>query len=156
MKLLLFFAAASVMVCSCVYDPPQKGISIFIENQTDEFLYIAPDSLQANSYLACYDTAVVNGQQYIIAKGSYIPPFSKYEYFLTTQHMKKLKDLKMEVQPLYIVPGKHCNAMTDSIIKNSLFKKAEIPYAKLDADSTYYLFVWKDKTSFTATFDRKK
>lgn len=156
MKLLVIFVIVTVSVCSCIYDPPKKGISVFIENQTNEFLYIVPDSLKANNYLICYDTAYVNGQQYITAKGNYIPPFSKYEYFLSEQHIMDLVNQKKEAQNIYIVLEKNLNMITDSIIERNLFKKVDIFYKKLSVDSTYHLFIWKDNIKFTADFDWQK
>lgn len=155
MKLFIILAIAGVSFYSCVYDPPIKGVHIYIENQTDEFLYVVSDSLKEGDRLICYDTAYVNGKQYIAARGNYIPPFSKYNLFLSELEIKNLADRKVDVQNLYIIPGKNCNVLMDSIIKNNLFRTVDILYNKLSVDSAYYLFIWKDNIKFTTDFDFK-
>lgn len=156
MKLLAILVITGASFHSCIYDPPKKGVSIFIENQTNDFLYIVPDSLAANNYLVRYDTAYVNGRQYITAKGNYIPPFSKYAYFLGEQHIKNLAGRKENVQNLYIIPGENCHMPIDSIVENNLFRKTGIPYQTLSIDSTYYLFIRKNSIELTTDFDLKR
>lgn len=156
MKPLIFFVLLIVLSSVCVYDPPPKGITVFIENQTDEFVYIASDSLKVKSYLACYDTAHVNGQQYIAANSNYVPPFSKYGYFLTEEHKQDLMTRKTEALNLYIISGTICNTPVDSIVEHHLFRKEVISYKNLHIDSTYHLFIWKDKIKFTSDFDWKQ
>lgn len=119
-------------------------------------MYIVADSLTGNNNLICYDTAYVNGKQYIAARGNYIPPFSKYRFFLSEQQIGSLVGRKADVQNLYMTPGENCNVPMDSIVKNNLFRTVDILYNKRSVDSMYYLFIWKDDIKLTTDFDFKK
>ncbi len=63
---------------------PSPGKDIFIENQTDNFVFVI-DSLTGAGYPRIYDTSLVTGRKYIGSIPNCIPRFHKWRKFLSDE-----------------------------------------------------------------------
>ena len=104
MKQFIFILGATILN-SCVYDPPLKGYDVFIENQTNDFIFVT-DTLPETGTLNLYDTFSVNNKAYILAKGNYIPKYNKWVYFIPQQKLKETETNHNEVF-LYFITSKN-------------------------------------------------
>jgi hypothetical protein len=89
---------------SCVYDPPQKGIDIWIHNQTEKPLMLM-DSL--NSEAKIFDTAKVNNRMFIERPGNYMSEYATHNKFYSETFIDILKLKNQNFIRLYIFGENH-------------------------------------------------
>jgi hypothetical protein len=85
----LLFIPISLSFFSCVYDPPREGKRIYIENQTENFIYFIDSLTGTNPRL--YDTFLLNEKRHIRTTSGYIPKFDNRYHFVSKTKTDWLK-----------------------------------------------------------------
>jgi hypothetical protein len=133
-------------LCSCVYDPPQKGKEIFIHNQTDKPIIIV-DSLTGNQ-LRLYDTANVNNRRYIIRQSKYMTEYGNYQKFYSDVEMNNFKLKNNNKITFYIIDTSDLqNILRQFSIDNSL-RSFDVNIDTLKKYDLNHLFITSDTILF--------
>lgn len=138
------------LMSSCVYDPPKKGIDIFIHNQTGKQIVIA-DSLGADVKL--YDTAKVNNRVFVNRLGNYMAEYTTYNKFFSQTVIDSFKKHNHNYITLYILDENHLPDSAGKFIFSNPYRSFDI---NMDTISNYklnHLFIYKDTILFEHRYD---
>lgn len=134
------------LLCSCVYDPPQKGKEIFIHNQTDKPIIII-DSLTENR-LRLYDTAIVNNRRYITRQSKYITEYGNYQTFYSDFELDNLKLKKNNKITFYIFVTSDVRTASSQISVDNPLRSFDINIDSLKKYNLNHLFITSDTIIF--------
>lgn len=145
----------SILVSSCFYDPPLKGKTLFIENQTSDVLYVV-DSLTGNSNLKLYDTFSVNNRVYISRRPNYIPAYGKYGHILSQTSIDSEKKKNRNDLTFYFISSNNLNKSVKDISTNRLYDSIKINFKAIEENNLNYLFYFKkDNIQFEHEYNLK-
>jgi len=132
----------SLILFSCVYDPPQKGKEILIYNQTNKPVIVL-DSLTGD-HLKVYDTAIVNNRRYISRQSNYVTEYGTYQKFYSDFEMNNLKSKKMDKVTMYIIDTNNLQNTLNHVSANHSFRSFDITIDTLKKYDLKHLFITND------------
>jgi hypothetical protein len=141
----------SFLLVSCVYDPPLKGKSFFIQNQTAKPVFVI-DSLTGN-YFKLYDTAKVNNRPYIGRRPNFITEYGLFERFYSNAEMDNIMLKKKGKSTLYFVDQVHLGDTPGIVLTNHLYRSFDINIDTLKKYGLNHLFVTEDTILLEHDFD---
>ena len=147
----IFFVIVAVVLFSCIYDPPLRGKNVFIENQTDDYIFVA-DSLKGYGFLKFYDTLRINGNEYISAEPNYISPFTKWQNFISEMEFKTMKNNNITQMIFYFIKGENVLRPIEKIRTNKLYDSITINLVELEQNDLNYIFYYKDSVTLNHEF----
>lgn len=153
MRFYIFVLLFTITFQSCVYDPPQKGSEIIIENQSSRKLYIFDSLPNVETGITLMDTFSVNNRNYIANKTMVVNAFDKYIYFLSDTSVENERNDKVYAKSIFVVGDSAIRQTYTTIIKQNLYKKIDIEFANISKDSANYLFIYPDSIYFTKQYD---
>jgi hypothetical protein len=139
MKIIILFALP-ILLTACVYDPPTKGKSIGIHNQTDSDILVL-DSLKNDANLNLYDTAKVNSRMYISRKYNYITEYNNFIKFLPDAYIQELRKDNRDKLSFYFIKKINLEKPLNEILVNHLYRSTEINLDTLEKYGLNHLFI---------------
>lgn len=149
---LLILIPLFTINCSCVYDPPQKGLEIFIHNQTSRFVYVT-DSLPPSGYLTPYDTLLVNSNVFIMKEGNYIAEYDQMVYFFSKNRFDYLKAKKIHKLILFFIREEDIGKPNDQLRQEKGYKIFEVGIDEVWKNSINHIFYYGDSIHLSHNYD---
>ena len=143
--------ASFFLISSCVYDPPQKGKTITIHNQTDKPILVL-DSLNGK-YFKLYDTATVNGRKYISQQANYVSDHGIYFKFYSNPAMESLKSKKSNKIGLFVIEQNNLHNGPSTVFVSHLYRSFDISIDTLKKYELNDLLITKDSILFEHEYD---
>lgn len=145
---IIFFLA--LLISSCVYDAPKKGIVISIHNQTDGPLLIT-DSL--GGHLKMYDTAKINNRIFIDRPGNYMAAYATYDKFYSGTIIDSFERKNQDYIRLYLLGENHFPNDTSNFVFGNPYRSFDINIGTIKKYKLNHLFIYKDTILFEHNFD---
>ena len=152
MKASCFFLI--ILVSGCIYDPPLKGKEIFIENQTNDFVYVL-DSLPGKGGVSVYDTFSVDNKVYISAKPNYISKYNKWAYFFSERKYKSMKSNRETKIHFYFIVQKDLDKTWEELKDKKLYKIINIDIDEINEKPVNHIFYYTDSINITHEYNFK-
>jgi hypothetical protein len=144
----LFFL---LLPLSCVYDPPLKGKTLSVHNQTEkQFLVI--DSLTGN-YFKLYDTALVNDRKNIARQGNYLSEYGDYESFYSNRELDIVKAKRLNTLTLFFVEQTNLRNSPGNALTRHLYRSFKINVDTLKKYQLNHVFLSEDTIIFEHGYD---
>ena len=150
-----FFLICLIFIGGCVYDPPVRGKDIFIENQTDDYIYVC-DDINKQTFLKLHDTFLINDKKYIAALPNYIPKFSKWNYFISEAKQQEIKNKNNDIVRLFFIRQRDIEKNINLISKDGLYTKFEINLSDIQNHQINYIFYYHDSIFIAHEYRVKK
>ena len=133
-ELLLLF-----LLTSCIYDPPLKGKTIFIHNQTGKTLFVV-DSLTGN-YFKLYDTAKVNDRRYISRRPNFMTKYGLWERFYSNNEIDSIRRKRNNRLTFYFIEQEFLQNTPSTVLANRSFRSFEINIDTLKKYELNHVFI---------------
>jgi hypothetical protein len=136
---------------SCIYDPPLKGKTVFIHNQTGQQLFVA-ESLTGN-YFNLYFNATVSSRRYISRQPDFMTEYGLLEQFYSTSEMDSLQQNRKNKLTLYFVDQAHLQETPNMVLAKHLYRSFDINIDTLKKYELNHLFVTQNAILFEHNYD---
>jgi hypothetical protein len=147
-----FFALVVLLSAySCVYDPPLGGKDIFIENQTDDYVFVI-DSLNGSGYFAINDTLFVNNNIYISTSANYIPRFDRWQSFISNTKIGSLKGKDKLQVTYYFIKKETVFSYIERIRGDNLYDSITISLDEIEKNELNYITYYGDSIILSHEF----
>lgn len=140
-----------ISLSSCICDPPLKGKDIFIENQTNDYVFVT-DSLQGSQYFTIYDTFLLNGKIYISSLPNYIPKFNKWQSFLSEIEFSDMKSRGNSQSTYYFIKKENILFSIEQIRSKKLYDSINISLEEIVKNNLNYIMYYGDSIIFNHEF----
>ena len=136
----------SFLLVSCIYDPPPKGRTVFIHNQTG-YPFFVVDSLTGN-HLKLYDTTKVNDRHYISRRPNFTTEYGVFERFYSDNEINSIQHKRNNRLTFYFIGQEFLQNTPSTVLANHSFRSFEISIDTLRKYELNHLFVTKDTVLF--------
>jgi hypothetical protein len=141
LKNLLFTIGMMILILlsSCNYDPPPKGVQVYIENQTNKIIFVSQSFLE-DTIINLYDTFYVNNRLQIEANGRLVYGYTKYNLFLSDLDIKKMS--KDSLFTIYFLKEKSLNLSPKEVRKNKLYDSLILNINDIRKNQVNHVFIY--------------
>jgi len=132
----------TIIISSCIYDPPIKGKEIVIHNQTARPILVL-DSLKGQNQ-KLYDTSLLNGRKYIWRKPNYVAEYSQFQHFIPDTQIQLLRRKNLSNVIIYFIDQSALENTLSQVSKDKSYRTLEVNLDSLEKNEWNHIFFTMD------------